>query len=252
MEITVIISYYKHIPNLTLILDALNLQTCKDFDVIVSEDDNNFETINFLTKNRERYSFEITHLYQLNDDGFKKNNMLNKAILASKNEKLVFIDCDCIPNKYFIQEYIKHIEYGKILYGRRVMLGEKISNKIWFNNSQKYFNFWSLLFSDSHAVKEAVYLPHISLTFKKRGLVGCNWGILKSHLLDINGFDEDYQKAGVGEDTDIEWRPKESGLNMKSIKNKAIVFHMYHKRSYAQNDVLYNFNLFQNKRVFCV
>jgi len=49
VEASVIISYYKNIPNLELILLALNNQTAKGrFEVIVSEDDDARETIDFL------------------------------------------------------------------------------------------------------------------------------------------------------------------------------------------------------------
>ena len=38
MRLTVIISYYKALDNLRLILKALSQQSCHDFEVIVSED----------------------------------------------------------------------------------------------------------------------------------------------------------------------------------------------------------------------
>ena len=49
-------------------------------------------------------------------------------------------------------------------------------------------------------MKEAIYNPWFPMAYKTRGLSGRNWGIYKKHLLDINGFDEDYINAGVGED----------------------------------------------------
>ena len=67
-------------------------------------------------------------------------------------------------------------------------------------------------------------------------------------MLDINGFDTDYIYAGVGEDTDIEWRLKAIGLKAKSMKNKSIVYHLYHPRGYSEEKVRFNFELMYKKQ----
>ena len=117
MGLTLIISYYKALNNLKLILKALNNQSDKNFEVIISEDDHNDETISFILDNKDQYEFQITHIHQKEDNGFRKNEMLNRGILTAKNELLVFIDGDCIPNKHFVKEYLKNVEKGKILNG---------------------------------------------------------------------------------------------------------------------------------------
>ncbi len=109
--------------------------------------------------------------------------------------------------------------------------------------------FFSLLFSDSSLVKEGIYWPYSELHFKERRLSGCNWGIKKEDLLSVNGFDEDYTRPGVGEDHDIEWRLKAKGLHKKSVKNKAIVYHLYHPKNSTKDDALFNDALMQQKKV---
>jgi len=248
MQLTVIISYYKDLANLKLILKALNNQSITDFEAIISEDDNNTETTDFVKQHQSDYSFPIIHLNQTKDDGFRKNEMLNKSIVRSKGETIAFIDGDCIPHRHFVKAYIKQTENGVILWGRRVMLGKKVSQKLLEHQKVENLSFCKLLFSDSELVKDALYLQNINLTFKQRGLLGCNWGIKKQHLLKINGFDEDYQKPGVGEDVDIEWRLKAIGLQMKSMKNKAIVYHVCHPRSYSEDGVQFNYKLLAKKQ----
>ena len=197
-SISIIISYYKALSNLKLILKGLNRQSVYDFEVIISEDDTNKETISFLNENRANYNFPILHNYQNEDQGFRKNMMLNKAIGSANAEMLVFIDGDCIPHKHFAKEYIREKESDSILVGRRVMLGSRISKTIQKEESLKKLNMISLLTSNSSKLKDGIYSPFIPLTSKVRGLVGCNWGIKKQHLIDINGYDEDYTSAGVG------------------------------------------------------
>ncbi len=249
IKISIIISYYKALENLKLILAALNNQSSFEFEAIVSEDDNNIETIEFLNLNREKYDFNILHVNQEIDDGFRKTQMLNKSIKKATADTLVFIDGDCIPHKHFVKAYINNIEEGVMLKGRRVMLGEKITRKINKTKSLKLLSGIGVLLSDSSKKKETIYLGNKSLvmTMKDKGLLGCNWGIQKKHLIAINGFDEDYVRAAVGEDTDIEWRLKRSGIGSKSMKNKAIVYHLHHERGYSKEGVALNNQLLKEK-----
>lgn len=248
MAISLIVSYYQNIPNLHLILQGLSKQSDSNFEVIIAEDDANEETTNYIHKVKSNYDFSITHLNQTEDNGFRKNMMLNKAINAAKNNLLVFIDGDCIPHKHFIKSYLKADPENAILSGRRVMLSNTISKKMLDSNQLTKLMFFSLLKSGSDKKKEGIYFPWFKLSFKLRGLLGCNWGILKSNLEMVNGFDEDYTSPGVGEDVDIEWRLKEHGLKMVSMKNKAIVYHLHHKRSYGEDKVQENYQKLADKQ----
>lgn len=248
MKLTVIISYYKAPGNLQLILQSLNNQSCKEFEVIISEDDNNEETISIIKAQVHLCSFPVVHLHQDEDKGFRKNMMLNRSLVQAASENVVFIDGDCIPHRHFVKEYIRNITDGYCLSGRAVMLGEKISGEIVRGQYLKRLNFCSLLLSDSEKIKDGIYSPFIPLALRSRGIVGRNWGIRKKHLFDINGFDEDYMKAGVGEDADIRWRLVANGIKIRIIKNKAIVYHLYHRRSYSENDVQMNWELLKQKK----
>lgn len=250
MELTIIISYYKAIDNLKLILKALNRQSNMNFEVVVSEDDFNESTMEFIAQNRQQYHFPIAHLYQKEDNGFRKNEMLNRSVLQSKTDKIVFIDGDCIPHRHFVKEYMKAIQEGFICTGRTVLLSEKMSAQMKWNQSLKPLNLINLLLNKTRNKKECYYFPLFSLTFKKggRGIIGRNWGICKQSLIDVNGFDTDYVHAGVGEDADIEWRLRKNGHQTRSMKNKAIVYHLYHPRSYSEERVRSNFEMMNKKK----
>lgn len=250
--ISVIISHYNNVANLALLLDALTKQSATGFEVIVSEDGEDAKTKAFLAA--QHYPFFIQHTTQ-EDKGFRKNRILNTSIKAAKGSFLVFIDGDCIPHKHFVRAYQKMQNSNKICYGRRVMLSEKLTAQL---REKKQFNGLSLLglfLGGATALKEGVYSPFLPLNFKERGLKGCNWGIKKELLLQINGFDEVYVFATVGEDDDVEWRLKGIGLQKHSMKNKAIVYHLYHKRTYNQQGTQINQKLMQErikaKRFIC-
>ena len=248
MKITIVISYYKALDNLKIIIEALNNQSDRDFELIVSEDDINQETLNFIEDAKIISPFDIYHIHQLEDKGFRKNKMLNRAILTSHTDYMVFIDGDCIPHKYFVKQYKDSFREGFIFIGRSVMLSEKLSQQIKKEQTISKLTFTNVLFSNSKMKKEGIYFPSFQLSAKTRGLVGRNWGIYKQHLIDVNGFDEDYVFAGVGEDVDIEWRLLSSGITRKSVKNKAIVYHLYHERGYSEVNVAQNYQLLFEKQ----
>ncbi|HEY3386641.1 MAG TPA: glycosyltransferase, partial [Saprospiraceae bacterium] len=152
-RLTVILSYYRTPDNLKVILDAFRRQSHKDFEIIVSEDDFNEETIAFLQHEMRTSPYTIHHLHQDKDVGFRKNMMLNKSLKLCRTDLVTFIDGDCIPHKHFVKEYIKHIKEGIFLGGRAVMLGPNLSADIRKDLTMGNRSFLSLVFSDSKKVK---------------------------------------------------------------------------------------------------
>lgn len=45
----------------------------------------------------------------------------------------------------------------------------------------------------------------------------------------INGFDERYEAPSVGEDSDVQFRLELIGVEIKSLNNIAVQYHLYHK-----------------------
>jgi glycosyltransferase involved in cell wall biosynthesis len=236
-EVSVVISYYKNLQNLEMILLALNNQTAKgSFEVIVSEDDDAKETRSFVDQQRPILSFPLLHVSQA-DKGFRKCKALNNAVLTATTDFIIFIDGDCVPHKKLVEEYSKARQPGRVLYGRRVMLSEGISSRLLQNKKLSSLNFFNLVITGCKRIEEGLYLKIIPQYFKKKHfgrLLGCNMGISKADLMAINGFDEDYIAPGGGEDTDIEWRLQAlKTINFYSMKYRAIAYHIYHKERFS-------------------
>jgi len=231
--VSLIISIYKNLAALDLILKSLHRQTNSDFEVIVAEDANEQETRDFIKEQCGVYSFTIKHVSQ-DDHGFRKTKINNEAIKIANGEKLVFIDGDCVLHPRFIETYHKNIAEGGYYYGRRVMLGPKLTQKLYQSRNLKHLNTMRLLFSDSSHTQEAFYIPfRRSKQNPSREIWGCNWGVLKKYLVGINGFDEDYTKPCFGEDLDVGWRlRKKYNLRLTSLKNRAIQYHLHHKMNW--------------------
>ncbi len=245
--ISIIIGFYKRLNYLELIFQSMEAQSDKSFEVIIAEDNDATETVDFINLSRKKYSFHIKHVSQP-DLGFLKTKILNTAIKVANGDKLVFIDGDCILHKHFVKEYQKAINPSVFCYGRRAMISEAFTQKILAENSIAAINYFSLLKSGGQWMAAAIYIPwKINQHKQHRRILGCNWGVTKVNILKVNGFDEDYQKAGVGEDFDIDWRLKKLGIKCFSMKNKAIVYHMHHPPNYSAQDTAFVEQMMENK-----
>ena len=242
MKISVIIAVYKDYNSLKIVLESLYRQRYKDFEVIIAEDCEEIKMKELLASWKEK--LKIKHVFQ-EDKGFRKNKMLNQAIKISEGEYLIFLDGDCMVHPDFILEYAKKMGEKNLLVGRRVMLSKKLTESI-----KKYFYIPSLikiLFSKSSHKEEGIKLYSAFANKNVNGLIGSNFGISRELIYKINGFDEDYEAPGIGEDDDILKKKKKMGnINILSIRNKAIQYHLEHSRE-GKRDL--NLEIFQKKKL---
>ena len=239
--VSLIISFYNKIELLKLIFAALERQTCQNFEVIIADDGSRKEIVEKIDQLKNNYSFTVRHVWQ-EDNGWQKNKILNKAIVASEGDYLIFIDGDCIPHKRFIQEHIENRVRNQVISGRRILLTEKISNALTLSKIQNgYLDFLvgiPLFFQTVFGGKKTyledmirirnLFIRSIFLKDRRRYLLGCNYSVWKSDLLKVNGFDERFVHPGTGEDTDLEERLSRTGVFCISKKHLVTIFHVYH------------------------
>ena len=246
--ISLIIAVYKNIKALELILQSINKQSFRNFEVLIAEDGQDEAMRLLIEQSHGRYNFSIKH-YSHVDIGFRKIIIGNEAIRNAQGEYVIFIDGDCILHPRFLEEYHKAMKPGAFFFGRRVLLGPKITKTFYAQTLMKIPSFFTLLFSDSKQVREGLYLPLLQSKEKvNREIWGCNWGVSKQHLLEVNGFDEDYTLPCFGEDLDIDWRLVKLGLKRYSLKNKVIQYHLYHPLIWDENIESRGRKLYEQKR----
>ena len=245
-QLSLIIAVYKNIPALDLILRGLQNQSFKDFEVIIAEDNDGILMKSFIENALKQFFFPIKHISHP-DNGFQKDKALNKSVAVAASDYLVFIDGDCIPHRHFLNAHFENRTEGYALFGRRVMLSEKLTNVLASNKANPTISIFNLIITRCKRIDCAFYLPFLKNKIQTTTAIwGCNWSIHKKHIVDVNGFDEDFIKPGYGEDTDIEWRLFKIGIQLIKIKNKAIQYHLHHKENYA--DTLENEKLMLKKQ----
>lgn len=241
MKVTVIVSVYKDVEALDLIIESLLNQSMEVDEIIISEDSDSEEMKNcFTTLNNPK----ITHLSQP-DNGWQKNKALNRAIHVSKNDYLIFIDGDCVPYPTFVESHISLAKENAVLCGRRTEPGEKFSKLLRTRElsiegftTDYLSNYFKLTKDKIRHYDDGIYFPPDSFVLKlikkfrkkENHLVGCNFSCWKKDLEKINGFDEDFILPTTGEDTDIERRMRHFNVKMNSCRYSANVIHLHHKK----------------------
>lgn len=258
-DASLIISVYNKIREFELVLAGINRQTYERFEIIIADDGSGLEMKQFIENYRNEFRYEIKHIWQ-EDKGFRKNKILNAAIKSSNSEYLIFIDGDCIPHKNFVGSHIEEKEHNSVLCGSRVMISKNFSGALStadvYNGKVEKYSLRLLcdaLTGRASRLEDGIrnrFLLNIHRK-KQARILGSNFSIEKSLLEKINGFDERYEGAGLGEDSDVEFRLRLLGVNFKSVRNYAILYHLYHKKTMELKDnwKIYNDTIQRNSPV---
>ena len=252
-SVSIITGFYNKIEWLEKILEALRIQTFRDFEVVIADDGSRQEVVERIGELQSQSPFPLQHVWH-EDDGWRKNIILNRAVVAARAEYLVFIDGDCIPEPHFVEEHYSYRLPHTVLSGRRVLMGPRGTTYLMAQplTARRFgFGLFCALLSDTlHGYKTRMeHMFHISTpTFRRlllkdreRFILGCNFSMHKADLLAVNGFDERFLYPGYGEDIDLWYRLGRDGVRTLSRRGLLIEYHCFHKRfdtNYAPNQEL--------------
>ena len=236
MKLSVIISTYNKYEYLYCVLKSIENQTFKDFEVIIAEDCEKEEMIEKLKEWKQEFNFKIEHVFQ-EDAGFRKCKILNKAIKKSKGKYILIIDGDCMIHKKYFENYYKYFKKGyEVVFGRRCEMSRELSEKILKSKGNYKITLFRLRYPYSKAWTECIYLPIVTkLKKRKLRILGSNVGFTKDIILKINGFNEEFEKPGVGEDSDLQWRFEAVKAKYIGLKNTVLQYHLWHEGSNLGN-----------------
>ena len=244
MRASVIFSTYNSEEWLKKVIIGFDNQTVNDFEIIIADDGSTQKTKQCIDELRNRVSIKINHVWH-EDNGFQKTKILNKAILQSTTDYLIFTDGDCIPRKDFVQKHLEFRAKNYFLSGGYFKLPLTTSNKITEKviASQACFTIKWLV---QNGVKRTIKLLKISdskwlTTFLNKFTTttpswnGHNSSGWKSDIIAVNGFNEEMQYGG--EDRELGERLINAGLKSKQIRYSAICLHLDHARGYVSDAV---------------
>jgi glycosyltransferase involved in cell wall biosynthesis len=243
MKVTVIISTFNAPEWLEKVIWGYSCQTHKDFSIVIADDGSGPETKILIDKLTDETGLDITHLWHPHK-GYRRQTILNRAIVESKGDYLILTDGDCIPRKDFVAIHVAQAEKGRFLSGGYCKLSMKVSKSITRKDivSQNCFDAAWLKGIDSLGRSQSRKLNANGftgfffdmVTTAKASFNNCNSSAWKEDMLAVNGYDERMQYGGA--DREIGERLTNNGIRGKQIRHRAIVVHLDHARGYKTKE----------------
>jgi glycosyltransferase involved in cell wall biosynthesis len=241
MFASVIFTTYNHPRWLEKTLWGFSAQTYRDFEIIVADDGSGQETRDVIESLKPQIDIPIQHLWQ-EDDGFQKCRILNKAIVASRGEYLIFTDGDCIPHPDFVKNHVELARENTLLSGGYFKLPLEVSSAITKQDilqGNATRPGWLLKHGVSFTPKIAKLFSHLrigaildALTITRATWNGHSSSTWKQHILATNGFDERMQYGG--QDREFGERLVNMGIKTRQVRYRCSCVHLDHGRGYAR------------------
>ncbi|MCZ4287097.1 glycosyltransferase family 2 protein [Marinobacter salarius] len=243
-RIGVVITTYNSPLWLSKVLTGYENQSQPDFRVIVADDGSTNETRDLIDRFRERGILQIDHVWH-EDDGFRKCQILNKAIRETDCDYLIFTDGDCIPEPDFIATHQRLAEPGVFLSGGYIKLTMPVSEAIsdddirsgvifdpqWLvsKGQPKNHKLWKL---SSSSLKKTFLNAVTPAAASWNGMNSSTW---TKDLVAVNGFNEDMQYGGL--DRELGERLWNFGHKSRQIRYSTVCLHLDHARGYSKPEI---------------
>lgn len=234
--ISILLATYNWPQALKLCLESLATQTDRHFEIIIADDGSTEDTRELIDKLKLLHPIAITHLWQ-EDRGFRKTQILNRAIAAAQGDYLIFLDGDCIVQPDFVERHRALAQKGYLVTGSRVLLDKNLTKELLTWPQWNFKNFASNLLSYRLSGGINKYWPlKIKLgdgswrdykAFVWRRIKGCNMACWKADAEAIQGFDESMTGWGH-EDADFVFRLQRHQIKRKSGSWSTEVLHLFH------------------------
>lgn len=236
MRIALIITTYNRPDALATVLEGCLKQTDPDFEVIVADDGSTRGTADLIAAYQARAAFTVKHVWQ-EDAGFRAAAIRNRALVATDADYIVFTDGDCVPPPDFVANHRRLAERGWFLSGNRLMLTQAFSKQVLYDKLP--IHLWhtrdwlqARWRGQIKRLLPLLRLPGLRWMRKQfprrwQGAKTCNLSAWREDLLRVNGLDESYTGWGL-EDSDLVIRLLRAGINNKSARFIAPVFHLWH------------------------
>jgi glycosyltransferase involved in cell wall biosynthesis len=243
--VSVVITTYNHPEWLEKVLWGFASQSFRNFEIVIADDGSGPETAALIDRVRSETGISIVHVWH-EDQGFRKCEILNRAILATTGEYLVFTDGDCIPRHDFLSLHHDLAEPGRFLSGGYLKLPLETSRRITIADvveGRATDNHW-LRRNGTPASRR---LTRLGLSHGRARLLdritptrptwnGHNASAWRDDIIAANGFDERMGYGGL--DRELGERLENAGIRGKQIRHRAIVVHLDHGRGYRDQAIL--------------
>jgi glycosyltransferase involved in cell wall biosynthesis len=241
----VVFTTYNRPQDLERVLAGYSRQTWKQFEIVIADDGSGEETRVCIERARRQWQLNIRHVWH-EDIGFRKCRILNRAIVETAADYLIFTDGDCIPHPQFVAGHVALARQGYFVSGgcvrltdqatkavtaRNVIDGDVFDSRWLQSKGENGLNLRKLLLSSPpwHNVMN-------SITTTRPTWNGHNSSTWREEVLAVNGFDERLGYGGL--DREFGERLERCGMKGIQARYSLICLHLDHPRPYRAREIM--------------
>lgn len=243
--VSVVLSTYNQPRWLEKALWGYAAQRFGDFEVLVADDGSGPETAEVVARLQGHTGLRLVHVWH-EDRGFRKTEILNRAVLAARGDYLIFSDGDCVPHPDFVATHARLATKRRFLSGGYLKLPIDLSERITEDDvrSGRAFDRAWLVAHGWRGGRRALRLPRSYavaalldvLTPTAASWNGHNASTWRDAIVAVNGFDLDMGYGG--EDRALGERLVNLGYRGRRVRFRAPCLHLDHPRPYADADAI--------------
>lgn len=240
MKLSVILTTYNQPEWLEKVLWGYATQDVAPDELLIADDGSDERTRSVVGRMRGVVGCAVEHVWH-EDDGFRKCQILNRAIEAATGDYLLFSDGDCVPRADFVGHHRRLAKPGRFLSGGYLKLSMPLSEAITPDDIRD-----GRLFDPTWLRANGLGRSRRVLRLATRGFAaatldaftptrptwnGNNASGWADDLRRAGGFDERMRYGGL--DRELGERLENAGVRGLQVRNRAVCLHLDHPRGYA-------------------
>ena len=247
MRTELIVATYRNPRSLALCLASVARQAARPDSIAVADDGSGPETAAVVEAFAAKAPAPVRHVWH-EDDGFRKNTILNRAIASSEADFLVFIDGDVLLRPDFLAHHLRLARPDRWSSGSLIRLDAaataavtedlvasgRVFDPAWLRAHRAIDRFGTWL--KTRPLPEPLLAALDRVTPVQKAWGGANSSAFRAALLAVNGFDETMRYGG--EDKELGARLTNSGVRGQHLRYVASVVHLDHPRGYVDREVV--------------
>lgn len=239
LDLALIVSTYNQPMLLDRCLHALTRQRDQDFELLIADDGSTQETRSLIEGYKAFFGSRLSHVWQA-DEGFRKTRILNRCVLRTSAEYLVFLDGDCVAQPDYVAEHRRAATPGAYQNGAIIRLDAALSDAVtregiddgrvfdtrWLRRTGGRWDRRYLKLSLPLGLRR--WLNRHSAT--RLYWLGSNSACWRADAVAVNGFDNRFSYGF--EDGDFGNRLANHGIRAETVRWTANLLHLDHGRPY--------------------
>lgn len=245
MNVSVLLTTFRNPRALEMVLAGYANQVHPDFELVVADDGSGPETERLVRRWRGPIGQAAVHVWHP-DRGFRKTEILNKAILSASGDYLIFSDGDCVPRSDFVRTHVQLARPGRFLSGGYIKLSERLTTRITsadVASGRVFVPAWLR----AQGWRDGKRIPRLTgsrvlaavldrTTTTRPTWNGHNSSGSRDNLVAVNGFDLDMGYGGL--DRALGERLENLGIRGLQVRYRAVCLHLWHPRPYMEKETM--------------